>query len=172
MGNVELFELCETNPKVQCKECLLYWNKGIVYYTCGHLLKESEASRGPIQCTLYLLSIQNYVIKQGRPHGHRFGKTKEQKDYHIPHSLRKRCIKRNCEGIHDRFLKDPVFRESQLEHDRTEEVCIQMDKDAQKDFTYHITQAEYFRDTKNWWISLNKSGKTGPVEIALTSTMP
>ena len=25
MGNVELFELCETNPKVQCKECLLYW---------------------------------------------------------------------------------------------------------------------------------------------------
>ena len=24
MGNVELFELCETIPKVQCKECLLY----------------------------------------------------------------------------------------------------------------------------------------------------
>ena len=24
MGNVELFELCETNPEVQCKECLLY----------------------------------------------------------------------------------------------------------------------------------------------------
>ena len=30
MGNAELFELCETNPKVQCKECLLYWNQGIV----------------------------------------------------------------------------------------------------------------------------------------------
>ena len=26
MGNVELFELCETNPKTQCTECLLYWN--------------------------------------------------------------------------------------------------------------------------------------------------
>ena len=24
MGNVELFELCETSPKVQCSECLLY----------------------------------------------------------------------------------------------------------------------------------------------------
>ena len=24
MGNVELFELCETIPKVQCSECLLY----------------------------------------------------------------------------------------------------------------------------------------------------
>ena len=32
-GNVELFELCETIPKVQCSECLLYWNQGIVYCT-------------------------------------------------------------------------------------------------------------------------------------------
>ena len=62
MGNVELFELCETNPKTQGKECLLCWHPGIVYCTCGHLLKESEASRGAIQCTLDLLSNQNYVI--------------------------------------------------------------------------------------------------------------
>ena len=163
VGNVELFELFETDPKTQCKECLLHWSQGIVYCTCGHLLKESEASRGAIQCTLDLLSIQNYFIKKGRPHGHRYGKTKEQRDYDIARNLRKRCIKRNFEGIHDRFLKDPVFRESQLEHDRTEEGCNQMDKHAQKDFTYHMTQAEYFRYRKNWWISLNKSGKTGPV---------
>ena len=45
MGNVELFELCETILKVQCSECLLYLNQGIVYCTCGHLLKESEASQ-------------------------------------------------------------------------------------------------------------------------------
>ena len=38
MDNVELFDLCETIPKVQCKECLLYWNRGIVCCTCGHLL--------------------------------------------------------------------------------------------------------------------------------------
>ena len=38
-----------------------------------------------------------------------------------------------------------------------------MDNDAQKDFTFHMTQAEYFRYRKNWWISFNESGKTGPV---------
>ena len=27
MSNEELFELCETIPEVQCKECLLYWNQ-------------------------------------------------------------------------------------------------------------------------------------------------
>ena len=160
MGNVELFELFETNPKVQCKECLLYWNQGIVYCTCRLLLKESEASRSAIQWTLDLLSIPNYVIKKGRPHGHRYGKTTAQREHYVAYNWRKRCIKRNFEGIHDRFLKDPVFRESQLEIDRTEEVCIQMDKIAQKDFTHRMTQEEYFRCRKNWWISFNKSGKS------------
>ena len=162
MGNVELFELFETDPKTQCKVCLLYWSQGIVYCT-WHLLKESEANRGAIQCTLDFLSIQNYVIKKGRPHGHRYGKTPEQKDYHIAHNVRKRCIKRRFTGIHDRFLKNPEFCESQLEHDRTEEVCIQMDELAQKDFSYHMTHAEYFRYRKNWWISLSNSAKTGPL---------
>ena len=58
------------------------------------------------------------------------------------------------------------FQELQVTQEallRTEEVCIQMDKDAQKDFTYRMTQEEYFRCRKNWWISLNKSGKIGPV---------
>ena len=114
MGNVELFELCETIPKVQCKECLLHWNQGIVYCTCGHLLRENQSSRGILQWTVDLLSIPNYVIKKERLHGHRFGKTKEQKEHHIAHNLRKRCIKRGFEGIHDRFQKDPTFRESQL----------------------------------------------------------
>ena len=40
-------------------------------------------------------------------------------------------------------LFDQIFvismGESQLEHDRTEEVCIQMDELAQKDFSYHMT---------------------------------
>ena len=89
MGNVELFELFETDPKTQCKECLLYWNQGIVYCTCGHLLKESEANRGAIQCTLDLLSIQYYVIEKERPRGHRYGKTKEQRDHHIAHNFEK-----------------------------------------------------------------------------------
>ena len=84
MGNVELFELFETDPKTQCKECFLYWSLGIIYCTCGHLLKESEANRGAIQCTLDFLSIPNYVIKKGRPHGHRFGKTATKRPSYCP----------------------------------------------------------------------------------------
>ena len=45
LGNVELFELCETFPKVQCPHCLLFWNQGIVYCTCGQCLIDSETRR-------------------------------------------------------------------------------------------------------------------------------
>ena len=106
MGNVELFELCETIPKVQCSECLLYWNQGIVYCICGHLLRENKSSRRINRWQLDILSIPNYVITKRRPHGNRHEKTEAQKEHFIAHNLRKRCIKRGFEGIHDRFQKD------------------------------------------------------------------
>ena len=60
-------------------------------------------------------------------------------------------------------LKDPEFRASQLEHNRDEEVCFKMDDLADKDFSHCMTESEYFRYKQNWWISLNKSGDTGPL---------
>ena len=111
VGNVELFELFETDPKTQCKECLSYWSEGIVYCTCGHLLKESEANRGVIQYTLDLLSIPEYVIKKGRPHGHRYGETSDKKEYHQAHNLKK-------EMHHEAFQRDPrsLFERSWISH--------------------------------------------------------
>ena len=112
MGNVELFELCETIPKVQCSECLLYWNQGIVYCTCGHLLKESEASQHFHQWRLDAFSIENYVIKKGGPRGARHGRTEAQKEHFTAHNARRRCLKKNFDAIHDRFLKDSTYRDS------------------------------------------------------------
>ena len=115
-------------------------------------MKESEARRGAIQWTLDLLSIQNYVIMKGRHHGHRFGKTKEHKDHHIAHNLRKRCKKRGFEGIHDRFLKDPEFLNLNSK-------LIELKKSVSR---WTSLQAEYFR--YNWWISLNIAGRSVPLK--------
>ena len=79
MGNVELFELCETIPWVQCSHCLLHWNQGIVYCTCGQFLVESESRRKFNKLRLYALFIPHYVIKKGRCHGARHRKPEEQK---------------------------------------------------------------------------------------------
>ena len=148
MGNVELFELCETIPKVQCSDCLLCWNRGIVYCTCGHLLRENESIRHLHQWRLDALSIPNYGIKKGQPRGARHGKTEAQKEHFIAHNARKRCVKKNFEGIHDRFQKDLRYRDSQLNVGRTEETCIEMDELAQKDFTCRPSTEGFLRDIR------------------------
>ena len=63
MGNVDLLELCETIPKVQCSQCLLYWNEGVICCTCGNLLVESESSQKNHKLRLDALSIPHDVIK-------------------------------------------------------------------------------------------------------------
>ena len=151
MGNVELFELCETIPKVRCSHCLLYCNQGIIYCTCGQFLVESESRRKFHKLRLDALSIPHYVIKKGRCHGARHGKTEEQKEYHIAWNAWKRCCKRvdsegeHYKGIHDRFLRDQIYRESQLLIGWTEQKCIEMDELAKQDHTYRLSKEEFKR---------------------------
>ena len=82
VGNIELCELLETEPKTKCKVCLSYWDIGIVYCTCGHFLREGrEENQKFIKYTMDLLCISDYVTKKGRPHGHRYGKKPGDKEY-------------------------------------------------------------------------------------------
>ena len=144
---------------MQCKECLLYWNQGIVYCTCRHLVKESEANRGATQCTLDFLSIQNHVIRRDDLMAIDMGKLQNKENIMLPIISERDASRGFFKGIHDRFLNDPEFRTSQLEHDRTED-----GRACAKKFSYHMTQAEYFRYRKNWWISLGNSGRSGPLK--------
>ena len=171
LGNVAFFELCETIPKVQCSHCLLYWNQGIVCCTCGQFLVDSESRRKFNKLRLDALSIPNYVIKKGRSHGARHGKSEEQKEYHIAWNAWKRCCKKvhsqggHFTGIHDRFLRGPVYRESQLAIGWTEQKCKDMDELAKEDHTYHLTPEEHRRYQGQCYLTLNKSGKNGPMRL-------
>ena len=76
--------LFETIPKVQCSECLLHWNQGIVYCTCGHLLIESESSQNLHLWRLDAFSIPHYVINKERPRGARQGKLRHRNSISQP----------------------------------------------------------------------------------------
>ena len=65
MGNVELFELCETIPKVQCSECVLYWNQGVI--CCGHLLVENEYSQFFVNGDLVLSPFRLTSLRREDP---------------------------------------------------------------------------------------------------------
>ena len=82
VDNIDLFELLNTDPKTQCTACLSYCNVCIVYCTCGHFLQEqTEVKRKFVKFSMDLLSLPEYVIKKGRPHGHRYGKRSGDEDY-------------------------------------------------------------------------------------------
>ena len=104
------------------------------------------------------LSLPEYVIKKGRPHGHRYGKKPGHNEYYTANQLKKKCKKKEYQGIHDRFLRDHAFRERMIENNWDEEVCRTWDVLADQDHTYHLSEEEYFYYKNKWWLHLNKSG--------------
>ena len=99
VGNIELCELLDVEPKAQCKVCLSYWDVGIVYCTCGHFLRDgTEENKKFVKYTLDLISIPNYYIKKLRPHRHRYGKKRRDHEYFTANSIKKKCKKRNFLG--------------------------------------------------------------------------
>ena len=120
---------------------------------CGHLLKESEANRGVIQCTLDFLSIPNICHEEGTTSWPPIRENYSTKRSFYCPQFEKDASEGISEGIHYFFVNDPDFRACQLEHDRDEEVCIKMDELAQEDCGHHMTKEEYCR-YRIIWISL------------------
>ena len=104
------------------------------------------------------LSVPEYVIKKGRAHGHRYGKKPGNKEYYLANQLKKKCKKREFQGIQDQFLRDHEFRIRMIEHHRDEEVCRRWDALADEDHTHHLTEQEYFYYKNKWWLHSNKQG--------------
>ena len=68
-----------------------------------------------LSSTPWISSILNCYIKKGRPHGHRYGKKPGDHEYYfIANSLKKKCKKKFFLGIHDRFIRDEMFRKKSL----------------------------------------------------------
>ena len=63
---------------------------------------------------LDLFAIPNLNIRKGRPHGHRYGKKEGCKEFHTAKQLQKRCLKKQYENIHDRFIRDKWWLKSSL----------------------------------------------------------
>ena len=58
-------------------------------------------------------------------------------------------------GIHDNFLRDQVYRESQLLIGWTEQKCMEVDELAEPNHTYHLSAGEFKRYQGQWFLTLN-----------------
>ena len=67
----------------------------------------------------------------------------------------KRCVERKNENIHDRFIRDTLFRKTMIELGRSEEVILEMDRLASEDHSHIATEEEIDVYRGNWWIRSN-----------------
>ena len=127
-------------------------------YTLLHVrASQGGANQKFIKDTMDFLSVPEYVIKRGRPHGHRYGKNPGD-EYYLANQLKKKCKKREFQRFHDGFLRHHEFRIRMIEHNQDEEVCRRLDALADEDHTHHLTEQEYFYYKNKWWLHSNKQG--------------
>ena len=155
-GNTELCEIVDVEPKLQCRACLTHWSAGIVYCTCGHLMKDDTTeNKKYISSVLDLFSIPNFYIRKDRPHCHRYGKAPGCKEFHTANQLQRRCRKKKYDNIHDRFIRDKFLRKTMIELGRSEEIILEIDRLASEDHSHIATQEEIDVYRGNWWIRSN-----------------
>ena len=61
------------------------------------------------------------------------------------------------------FLRDQVYRDSEVKIGWTEQKCIEMDKVALEDHSCRLSRDEFQRYQKQWYLTLNKSGNNAPM---------
>ena len=155
-GNIEISEIVNTEPKLQCKFCLNHCNPGIIFCVCGRLMAEDSAeNRKYMSSTLDSFSIASFYIRKDRPRGHRYGKAPGCKEYHTANQIAKKCCKKKYNSIHDRYIRDKAFRKAMIEIGRSEQMIIEMDKLANEDHTYTASREEIEFYRGNWWIHSN-----------------
>ena len=102
-----------------------------------------------------LFSIPNFYIRKGRPHGHRYGKALGCKECHTANQLARKCRKKNYDSIHDRYIRDKIFRKAMFKVGRSEQIITEMDQLASENHTHETTRAEINVCRGNWWIRSN-----------------
>ena len=158
LGDVELFELCETAPKVQCSQCLLHLG---IKELCTALADNAWFTANPEE-----------NLTKGATHAARHGKTEVQREYDMAWNAWKRCCKKvDSQGEHLQvFTID--FSEIQfiVNHNSQSDGQSQKDKEwdalAKEDHKYKLTPEERRRYKGQWYLTHNKAGKKWAYEAS------
>ena len=156
VGNTELCEIVDVEPKSQCRACLTYWDAGIVYCTCGHLLQDDTTeNKKYISSVLDLFSIPNFYIRKGRPQVTGTGRKKVAKNSTRQNNFKGGVERNTAKTFTIDLSVTSGFRKTMIELGRSEEVILEMDRLASEDHSHIATQEEIDVYRGNWWIRSN-----------------
>ena len=155
-GNTELCEIIDVEPKSQCRACLTHWSTGIVYCTCGHLMKDDTTeNKKYISSVLDLFSIPNFCTRKGRPHGHRgTGRHLDAKSTTRQINFKRGVARRNMTTSSTDSSATSSSEKTMIELGRSEEIISSWIGLQAK--TSHIAAKEEIDLYRgNWWIRSN-----------------
>ena len=156
-GNTELCEMLDVEPKAHnAKYASRTWTLVSSTARAGTSCEMvQQRTRSTFRPCWICFSTPNFYIRKGQPHGHRYGKKAGCKEFHTAKQLQKRCRKKKCQNIHDRFIRDKFFRKTMIELGRSEEGILEMDRLASEDHSHIATQKDIDVCRCNWWVRSN-----------------
>ena len=133
------------NPKRNAQSV---YHTGIPLYSTARagiscIKKEEQITNSSIIRRIFFQSL-SMSSRRERPHGHRYEEKLGDTEYFTSNQLKKKCNKRDFQGIHDRFIRDEEFRNRMIANHRDEDLCRRWDAHADEDHTHHLTAQEYF----------------------------
>ena len=166
VGNIELCELLDVEPKAQSKACLAYWDVSTAHCTSGHPSRDGTEEENKNSSSTLSISSRFPITtsRKGDPTGTVTGRSRGITST-SPRIRSRRNATRDISWVFTTgSSRDEKFCKNMIDIGRNEEVCRQMDDFADEDHTHRITEEGIRVYRNNWWIRSNiVSSDTMPV---------
>ena len=154
------------HEKVQCSHCLLNWNQRIVCCTCGQCLVYSESrrkfSRTKTGCNFYL----GLRDKERRYPWCSTRQDRGSKRIHLAWNTWKRCCEKvDSQGEHFTGMHDRLLRDHNSQSDGQNNSAKSWMNLRKKTIHTNSLQRKRERYKGQWYLTLNKAGKNGPMKL-------
>ena len=139
------------------QRCLKYMSSGHVFFAsadkhvCRHSKKQirRHVSRlTKLRCEV--LTSSSFMFKKDNGRGRHCRTSDPPKIHDRAQNALKKAKKHGYESIHERWVHDERFRNSQKEIGWTKEFCLELDKLENTDRSYHSTREERERSNSVW----------------------
>ena len=167
MNRTEIIEFCVNSAKLQCPDCNSFSEIGIIYCSCGRILKYPRSPTTSYKKNDGSTSIANLVIEKNSSRGSKHGQSERQimffKTKEMLNNARqdKRYFQ---DGIHSKYQK------SLLEQNIGEKEVMLYDRIDLERHEYTATRAERLQNVKHWVLRLNADGSQKPFRQRQTFT--
>ena len=148
LNNTEIFEFCENSSKQQCPDCNAYWERGIIYCSCGRSMQSTRSPPEFEQNNHDVTSIPGHVIKKNSSRGVKHGPSERQKMYYQARQMLERARQRKHGGhptIISRWYGDEEYRKSLSATGWQEHHITLCDRISLEKHIYIATRVEEFK---------------------------